>query len=280
MNYFRLGAVVTGAFIILSLILVPFFVEKIAPGHVGVVYKPGNGVQSETLPEGWHVVSPFDKITEYPIRLQTYGVADQTFATSDGKNVTMDFSYNLKVDPTKVVAIFKEFGPITVDDIAEGYLKSRLYDAGRQSISRVDILQLFGEKSGEVAINIQDNYKEDVIKYGFIIDDLAMGAPKPDAKTQEAIDARVAAAQQLDRTKTELEIAKMEAEKKRETARGEADSQLIRAQGEAESNKELQQSITPQLIQYTIANKWDGKQPLVTGEGGQIIQLPLPQNNK
>jgi len=277
MNKFRVGAVIAGIIIIIGLILTPFFIERINPGHVGVVYKPGSGVQEETLGQGWHPVAPFDRITEYPIRLQTVSYKDMTLATKDGKNVTLDFSYNYLVQPDKVVPIYNKFGPIKVSEIEEGYLRTRLFDAARKVVSKYTVLELYGEKSAEVSAGIKAEFAEDVVALGFSIDDLTLGAPKPDEKTQEAIDARVNAAQELDRKKTELEIAIAEAERKREEAKGNADAKVIEAKGNADANELLQQSITPQLIQYEIAKKWNGQVPLVEGGGaGQIISVPLP----
>lgn len=276
MNRFRLGLFITAFVLLVALIVTPLFLEKISAGHVGVVYKPGSGVQERTLEDKWHLVSPFDKITEYPIRLQTVDAKNMTLATADGKNVELDFSYSYAVSAEKVVPIFNKFGPVKVEDIEKTYLKKRLFDAARNVISQYTVLELYGEKSGEAQASIKKVYTENVAKIGFIVDEVTLGAPKPDANTQAAIDARVNAAQELDRKKTELEIAKAEAERKRAEAQGIADSELIKAEGAAKANKALQVSITPELIQYEIAKKWNGAQPLVTGSGGQIIQMPLP----
>lgn len=280
MNRFRLGLVLTAIVIVLALILTPLFVEKISAGHVGVVYKAGSGVQDTTLDDRWHVVSPFDKITEYPVRLQTVKANNMTLATADGKNVTLDFSYNYMVAADKVVPIYNKFGPLKVEEIEKGYLKTRLFDAARNVISQYTVLELYGEKSGEAQAKIKSVFHENVGKLGFIIDDLTLGAPKPDAATQQAIDSRVSASQELDRKKTELEIAKAEAERKRAEAQGIADSELIKAQGTAKANKALQATITPELIQMEIAKKWNGQMPTVQGGAGQIVQLPLPQAGK
>lgn len=282
-NKFRLGAMVAAFIIVLVLILSPFLIEKIKAGHVGVVYKPGSGVQDKVLEDKWHFfpsIMPFDKITEYPIRLQTVDAKNMTLATADGKNVELDFSYSYAVSADKVVPIFNKFGPVSVETIESTYLKKRLFDAARNVISGYTVLELYGEKSAEAQAKIKEAYTENVGKLGFIVDEVTLGAPKPDANTQAAIDARVNASQELDRKKTELEIAVAEADRKRAESQGVADSKVIEAEGTAKANKALQASITPQLIQYEIAKKWDGKQPLVTGGDNQIISVPLPKTEE
>lgn len=279
---FRIGAVLVGLALIVLILMAPLLTERIQPGHVGVVYKPGSGVQDKVLEDKWHffpTIMPFDKITEYPIRLQTVEAKNMVLATADGKNVTVDFSYSYAVEPDKVVPIFEKFGPVDVEHIENTYLKKRLFDAARNTISQYTVLELYGEKSGEAQAGIKEAYAKNVAKLGFLVDELTLGAPKPDKKTQEAIDARVAASQELDRKKTELEIAKAEADRKREEAKGEADAKLIKAEGEAKANQALQKTLTNELIQYESIQKWNGQLPSVQGGANQIISVPMPKTD-
>jgi regulator of protease activity HflC (stomatin/prohibitin superfamily) len=265
MSKFAFGGILLGAVLVFTLFIGSMFIEKIETGHVGVVYSANGGVQQEVLTEGWNIVGLFDKVIEYPIRKQTVTIESMTLATKDGKNVTLDFSYSFKNDPSKVVSIFKEFGPISSEDIAETYLQKRVYEASRFVVSKFTVLDLFGEGSAQASSDIQNRFTEDVSDEGFLIEDFVLGVPKPDTKTQEAIDARVNALQELDRKKTELEIAKMDAEQKRVTAQGDADRAIIEAEGRAKANIKIQASITTELIEYEKAKKWDGKLPTNTG---------------
>lgn len=274
------GGIIAGIALISAVAIPVLFIEKITPGYVGVVYSPNGGIQKNTLSQGWNFVGLFDKVTEYPIRLRTVEYKDVALATSDGKRIEMDISYTYKIDPTKVVSMFNEFGPIAIEEIEDTYLKKRLQDAARIAVSKYTVLQLYGEKSSNASADIETIYKDDVKELGFFVENLTLGTPKPDAKTQEAIDARVQAAQENDRKKIELETARIEAEKKKVEAHADADAQLIRAQGQAKSNQVIQQTLTNELIEYKKAEKWDGKLPTVSGSGASIIQFPIEQNNK
>ena len=44
--------------------------ERVGQGEVGVVYSMKGGVQDETLKPGWHFISPFDKMSTYPVSQQ------------------------------------------------------------------------------------------------------------------------------------------------------------------------------------------------------------------
>lgn len=273
LNKFKIGGILLGLGFISSLALGSMFIERIETGHVGVVYSPNGGVQDEVITEGWNIVGLFDRINEYPIRKQTMTIDAMTLATRDGKNVTLDFSYSYKNEPTKVVSIFKEFGPIASEDIANTYLQKRLYEASRIIISKYTVLDLFGEGSATASADIQKQFTENVKDEGFLIEDFVLGVPKPDPKTQEAIDARVNALQQLDKMKTELEIAKMQADKKRVEAQGEADRKIIEADSIAKANAKVQASLTQELIDYEYVKKWNGQEPYVKGSNS-IVNLP------
>lgn len=126
---FRVGAIAVALVIIVGVLMVTFFLTRIPNGYVGVVYSPNGGVKDSTLSQGWKLVGAFDKVTKYPIRIQTVEYRDIQIATSDGKNITIDFAYNYQVEPSKVSSIFNTFGPISIQEIEDTYLKTRFRDA-------------------------------------------------------------------------------------------------------------------------------------------------------
>ncbi|WCS68306.1 hypothetical protein Goe21_01960 [Bacillus phage vB_BsuM-Goe21] len=258
-----IGGIVAGVVLIAGLIISIFMVEKIPNGYVGVVYSPNGGVKETTLDQGWHWIKPFDKVTEYPVRMQTVNNKDIKVATSDGKNIEMDIAYNYVVQPDKVVDVFNKFGSVKVEQIENSYLKSRLWDASRKVISKYSVIDTYGQKSSEAASEIQKTFAEDMKKYGFIIDDLTLGVPKPDKATQDAIDARVKSSQELERSQTEIKIAKADAERKK-----------IEAQGVADANEIIRKSMSKEIIMNKWIEKWDGKMPKATGTNS-LLQLPL-----
>ncbi|OLN24098.1 hypothetical protein BTO30_01400 [Domibacillus antri] len=258
-----LGGSLVALALIIGIALFSMFIEKIPNGYVGVVYSPNGGVQDETLGQGWHLVGLFDKVTVYPIRMQTVNYKDIQVATSDGKSVTVDFAYNYSIQPDKVVDVFNKFGPIEVEQIEDSYLRTRLWDAGRKGIAKYSVIDTYGEKSSEAAVNVQNLFSDDIKELGFVVDNLTLGVPKPDESTQAAIDKRVEAAQELERKQIELKIAEAEAQKKK-----------IEAQGIADYNQIIKESISHEVIQNKWIEKWDGVMPKATGTE-QLIQIPI-----
>lgn len=259
------GGSLVAVALILGLALLSMFIEKIPNGYVGVVYSPNGGVQNETLGQGWHLVGLFDKVTVYPVRMQTVNYKDIQVATSDGKSVTVDFAYNYSIQPDKVVDVFNQFGPIEVEQIEDSYLRTRLWDAGRKGIAKYSVIDTYGEKSSEAAVNVQTLFSEDIKDLGFVVDNMTLGVPKPDESTQAAINKRVEAAQELERKQIELKIAEAEAQKKK-----------IEAQGIADYNQIIKESISPEVIQKEWIEKWDGVMPKATGSD-QLISIPMDE---
>lgn len=257
-----IGGAVTGVVLIGGLTVGSMFVEKVPAGTVGVVYNL-DGVEETPLSQGWHMLAPFDKVIEYPVKTQTVNFNEMQIATSDGKNIGIDIAFNFSVDSTKAVGLYNKFGAVTVETIADGYLRTRLRDASRQVVSQYSVIDIYGEKSSEIQSKIQEVFVADVEKLGFMVEGLTLGVPQADTKTQEAIDTRVKASQELERKKTELEIAKAEAERLR-----------VEAEGQANANKIISNSLTPELIEQQTIEKWNGVTPQVTGSNGTMIQLP------
>ena len=59
-----------------------------------------------------------------------------------------------------------------------------------------------------------------------------------------------------------------------ETARADAETQRAQAEAQAEANRQIAQSLTPELIEYTQVSSWDGKLPTYMA-GGDSTTLPV-----
>ena len=73
------------------------------------------------------------------------------------------------------------------------------------------------------------------------------------------------------------EVARIEAEANAEQqiikAKSQAESTKIKAEAEAEANKKIAESLTPELIEKIKYERWDGKQPIVQGSSGTIVDI-------
>ena len=95
----------------------------------------------------------------------------------------------------------------------------------------------------------------------------------------KAIEDKQVAEQKLKKAETDKQSAvvkaQAEAEKKKIAAEAEAAATKVKADAQAEANEKLNKSINKSLIDYEIANKWNGELPKVSGSNGTLINLSL-----
>lgn len=227
------------------------FVERVPEGKVAVVYTPSGGA-TEVLKPGWHVVGLFEKTTQYPTRIQI--IKDNvSVTTTDGKKVTMPVRYEMKVDASKVLGIYKELGSQNIESIQEGYLYQKLFKASREIVSQYSVLDIYGTKTSEASAKVTELMAEEAGKLGFLISDVTLGTPELDEETQKAIDERVKASQENELKKTQLENDRIEAERQKVQAQGKAEAEVEAARGTAEANNIINKSLTPELIEMKEA---------------------------
>ena len=253
-----LSALVVG--VIVLFVIAILCIERVPQGTVGVVYSP-KGVKDNTLSPGWHVVAPMNRVNEYPTRTQTISYKDMNVSTSDGKNLNLDIDVNYKVDSSKAVELFNRFGSADIEQLEKGYLRSRVQDNVRQSVSKYSVIDAFGVKTSEIKKSTLDKLEENLKGQGFIVEDIALSSPNADNNTKKAIDSRVKANQELERKKVDKQIAKEEAERKE-----------IEAKGTKKANEIVEQSLSDELLQKQLIEKWKGDQPINIG-GDPIVNL-------
>lgn len=265
-----IGAVSSVIVVFALIIGLVVFTERVPEGKVAVVYSPSGGA-TEVLSPGWHTVGLFKKTTQYPTRIQVVK-SKVSVSTNDGKKVTMSARYEVKVDKSKVLKIFKELGSQNIEEIQEGYLYTKLFKASRETISSYSLLDVYGTKTTEASATITKDFGEKVANLGFIVSDVTLGTPEPDVQTQKAIDARVQASQETEKLKIQLQNEKIVAEKKKVIAEGDAQQAIIKAKGDAEANKVLSASITDKVLkskEMEARNKFGWV--TVSGSGSVIV---------
>lgn len=269
----KLGAGILGSVVLSMGILGAMSVEVIGQGHAGVVYNRSHGVEETPIGQGWHVVSPFERVTEYTVATETVKGGDFSVQTKDGKPLTVNVAYDYMHELEKLPAIYDKFKGQKAETIQEGWLQTRLKKATLSVFSQYSVLEVF-QNQGEINAKIEEEFRKSVEPVGFLVDSVTLGSPTPDARTAEAIQAVVDASQKLEQLKIEQQQAEAQAEKAEIEARGKAEAMEIEANGIAKANQIIKQSLTTELIEYNTVEKWDGKLPQVTGGSTPMITLP------
>lgn len=302
----KVGAFLLAVILVIGLFCVTTCLEQIPAGYVGVVYNMNGGVDGEVLSQGWHLVAPSKRVTEYSIGLeQSYLTADdrgdskkdESFKvpTSDGKSVTVSLEFSYYFDTARVAETFVMFKGKDGETIKNEFIKPKVRAWTQEVTANYPVTDVFGDKRTEINEKLDTYLQDKFAEYGIIIDTVNFTEISVDPETEAAIQKKVSAQQELELASIEAETAKIQAEKDREVARiqaekdkevaqiqaesklikaqAEADALLIAAEAEAEANAKIAASLTPELIEKLKYESWDGRLPTVTGTDGTIIDI-------
>lgn len=289
------GSIVTGVVIVLVIICGFACTERVPAGYVGVVYNMSGGVTGETLNQGWHIVAPTKNVTLYSIGIeQSYLTSDskgdskedESFSTptADGKSLTVDLEFSYKYDINRVTDVFTQFKGASGKEVKDIFIKPKMIAWTQEVTAKYPVTDVFGDKRQELNEALDTYLKEKFDKYGIIIDTVNFTNISTDPETQEAIQKKVNAQQELELAKIQKQTAKVDAEKEKEVAQinaekakieaqGKAEAELIKANAEAEANKKIAESLTDKLIEKAKYDKWNGELPYIEGTSTPIVNI-------
>lgn len=248
----KVGAVFLGFCIVVGLILLAMCAERVPAGYVGVVYNMNGGVAEQTLGQGWHIVSPTKKVTEYSIGIeQSYLTAtkdgdspdDDSFSapSSDGKGLQMELTFTYRYDADHVAGTFTRFKGRSGKELLDSFIKPNVISWTKEVTAKYPVTDILGEKRAELNTVLSDYLAEKFSAYGIIIESASLINIEVDDETRAAITKKVTAQQELELANIEAQTAKVQAEKDREVALIEAErdkeTTLIAAEKEREAAK-------------------------------------------
>lgn len=301
-----IGALILAILIFGGLLLGMTCTERIPTGYVGVVYNMSGGVDGEVLPQGFHLVAPTKKVTEYSIGIeQSYlssedigdSPRDESFKvpTSDGKTVKVNLEFSYRFDEERVAETFTKFKGKSGEEIKNDFIKPKIMAWTQEVTANYPVTDIFGDKRTQINTELDVYLREKFDPYGIIIDTVNFTDISVDDETAAAIQKKVNAQQELELANIEAETAKIQANKDREVARvqaekdkevatikaeqkiiaaeAEAQALLIAAEAEAEANRKIAESLTNELIEKLKYEQWDGKLPTVSGSSGTIVNI-------
>lgn len=161
-----------------------------------------------------------------------------------------------------------------IDEITDVYVRNMVRDAINTKTSTMDVADIYGVAKEKLMNDVTESVRSQVKPIGIIVEKIYwVGAMRLPATITAAIDSKIVATQKAQQRENDLQTAKAQAEIEREKARGEADAKKISAKGEADANQLIQASLTPALVEYVKAQRWDGKLPTVTGGATPLINM-------
>ena len=235
----------------------------VGQGELGVVYTMSSGVQEETLDPGFHFVSPFAKVKDYPVAQQQLVLSNNAAdfnedelekdthvdAPADGGMVKMNMSINYNFMPDRITDLYEKFNGMDGDQLVESRIKNSILAYIKEVTPQFSVMDIYSDKCAEVGQAITDYLNSKLNdEYGIQV----ASASIIDVQLDEELQAKVQAKEQAkqDAEKAELDKQTAIAQGEAAKAKAEADAQvtITNAQAEAEANRLLSESITQELI--------------------------------
>lgn len=246
---------------LLSLIVLSGTFHIVPPGNRGVVVRLGR-VDPIQRGEGLMFKVPFmDNVIDYPV-MQLTGSGKADSFSSDLQNMTIEFTVFYRVPESQVVALFQQYK----GDPYLTLIEPRVQESIKQITagSRAEDLVKNREKMKEDVHTRLSQAVGDVLR----IVDVSITNIDLSNQLEQAIEQKVVREQEALAKSFELEREKKEAEIT--IVKAEAEAKAVSIKGEA-------LKASPQVVDFEIAQRWDGKAPLsvAVGRGGANVLLPI-----
>lgn len=235
----------------------------VGQGERGVVYTMSDGVREETLDPGFHFVSPFAKVKDYPVAQQQLVLSNNAAdfnedelekdthvdAPADGGMVKMNMSINYNFMPDRITDLYEKFNGMDGDQLVESRIKNSILAYIKEVTPQFSVMDIYSDKRAEIGQAITDYLNSKLNdEYGIEVSSASI----IDVQLDEELQAKVRAKEQAkqDAEKAELDKQTAIAQGEAAKAKAEADAQvtITNAQAEAEANRLISDSITQELI--------------------------------
>ena len=260
--------------------------QKVESGNVGVkVYLLGTskGVDNEVVGVGRYWLTWNEDLYKFPTYTQNYtwkrtannGDESITFQTNQGLSVNADIGISYRIDPAKVPMVFQKYRK-GIDEITDIFLRNLVQDSFNQRAGKLPIESVYGDGKTELVKNVQEDVIAQVKDIGIIIEKIYLiGEIRLPQQVKDALNAKITATQKAQQRENEVAQAKAEADKTIEVARGEAESKVLVAEAEAKAIRIKGDALreNKQLVDLTIAERWNGVLPQVTGGNTPLIDF-------
>ncbi len=248
-------------------------VSIVDAGFRGVLLK-WNAVDltSPPLEEGLHFVTPFqDSVVQMEVRTLKF-VKSTSSASQDLQTVSTEITVNYQPNPNSVNTLYKEVGL----DYENRIITPTVEEVVKQVTANYNAEELITKRplvksdiEAEISTRLNDfNINTEIVS----ITDFQFSA-----LFASAIESKVEAEQKAFKAENDLKRIEVEARQQAAQAEGIAQANIAEANGEAQAIKIINEALAsnPNYLEWLKTQQWDGKLPLVVGEGGTpFIAIP------
>lgn len=265
------AAVIGGFFTVKSL-------EKIEQGEIGVVWTAKDGVSDKTLDPGIHFVNPLSKVKEYPVSQQQLVLSNNpgdynnkdhedwhVDAPANGGMVKMNLTVNYNFISDRVIGLYERFNGMDGEAIVNSMVQNSIVAYVKEVTPQFSVMDIYSTKRAEVSKAITEYLNNKLSdEYGINVSSALIIDVQLDETLQAKIQAKEQAKQDAEKAALDKQtaIAQGEANKaqaeadaavRKINAEASAEQTRIAAKAQADANKQLNASITEELIRMKEA---------------------------
>lgn len=248
-------------------------VQIVDAGHRGVLLH-WNAVDTTVPPldEGLHFVMPFaDSVVQMEVRTLKY-VKSTTSASQDLQTVSTTVTVNYHPAPESVHRLFQSVGLAYEDRI----IQPAVEEVVKQVTANYNAEELI-TKRPDVKADIEREIINRLNSFNIVTEVISITDFQFSPLFAAAIEAKVEAEQNALKAENDLLRIEVEARQAEQQAKGVANANIAQATGEAEAIRIINEALAqnPNYLEWLKTQAWDGRLPLVVGEGGTpFIQIP------
>jgi len=248
-------------------------VQIVDSGHRGVLLH-WNAIDTTIPPldEGLHFVVPFqDTIVNMEVRTLKFVTATSA-ASKDLQTVSTEVTVNYNPDPNAVNTLYKEVG-LTYESRV---IQPAVDEVVKQVTANYNAEELI-TKRPQVKSDIEEEITKRLNIYDIQTDVISITDFQFSSLFSQAIESKVEAEQKALKAENDLLRIEVEARQIEQQAKGIAAANIAQAHGEAEAIRIINESLSnnPFYLEWLKTQAWDGRLPLVVGEGGTpFIAIP------
>lgn len=255
-------------------VVVAASVKIVDAGHRGVLlYWSAVDTSVPPLREGLHFVTPFaNEVVNIEVRTLKFD-RSTTSASRDLQTVSTTVTVNYHPSPESVHHLYQDLGL----DYQNRVIQPAIDETVKQVTARYNAEELI-TKRPLVKTDIEDSIRERLDAFNVITDVISITDFQFSSLFAQAIESKVEAEQRALQAENDLRRIQVEARQHEAQAEGLAKANIAEAEGEAEAIRIINEALAnnPNYLEWLKTQRWDGKLPLVVGEGGTpFVQIPV-----
>jgi len=267
--------------LVLGAIIVLIIIGVVASSSVKIVESGNRGVLTHwsavditqsALDEGIHFVIPFqDEVVNIEVRTLKYD-KDTRSASKDLQTVQTTITVNYHPNPSQVNRLYQEIGL----DYENRVIQPAIEETVKQVTANYNAEELI-TKRPLVKSDIENAIRDRLHEFYIETDVISITDFEFSQLFTNAIESKVEAEQKAQKAENDLIRIEVEARQLEAQAVGTAAANIAEAQGEAEAISIINNALSsnPFYLEWLKTQAWDGRLPLVVGEGGTpFISIP------